>query len=78
MTHPTKAEENQLRFYAKRQGLRLEKCRARYPLTLGAGTYRLIDQISGDVYAAGGGPLDGDYGLTFEQVAAILAEGRSR
>jgi hypothetical protein len=61
-----KVAENRVRRAAARQGLRLEKCRARDPRAIGYGTYRLVD-AKGRVEAHRGG-----YGLTPDEIRRYL------
>jgi hypothetical protein len=64
-----KVLENRLRRAAARQGLKLEKSRARDPRALGFGTYRLVD-VHTNTIAAGG--YIGGYGMELEDVAGEL------
>jgi hypothetical protein len=62
-----------LRRVAARQGLRLERSRRRDPRSLGYGKYRIVDTLTGEIYA-GAGP--GDYTLTLDECEEILDRGR--
>jgi hypothetical protein len=64
-----KVAENRVRRSAARQGLRLEKCRARDPHAIGYATYRLVDARTGRVKAHSGGYGNG---LTLEEVRQYL------
>ncbi len=64
-----KVRENRLRRAAERQGLALEKSRARDPRALGYGRWRIVDPFMG-VVVAGGGRCD--YSLTLDEVEAYL------
>ena len=67
-----KVLENRLRRAAVRQGLRLEKSRARDPRAITFGTYRLTDPATNTVVACG--RADG-YGLTLDEVEKALTAG---
>ncbi|WP_328435748.1 hypothetical protein [Nocardia puris] len=71
MDQAEKVRENRLRRAATRQGLRLERCRARDPRALGFGTYRLSDAFTGAVRASAG---RSGYGLTLTDVERELAK----
>jgi hypothetical protein len=58
-----------LRRRAGRRGLRVERSRRRDTAALGYGLYRIVDTLTGEVYA-GDGP--GGYALTLSQVEQIL------
>jgi hypothetical protein len=64
-----RAWENRLRRAANRQGLRLEKSRARDPRALTYGTYQLVDPYVNCIvaYATGDG-----YGLGLDDIAREL------
>jgi hypothetical protein len=64
-----KATENRARRMAGRQGLRLEKSRARDPWALGYGTYQLTDASTNTYHTSG---LSYGYGLSLADVFAIL------
>jgi hypothetical protein len=64
-----KTTENRLRAAAQRQGLRLEKSRARDPHAIDWCTYRLVDPAMG-IVVAGGHPTA--YGLGLGDVARSL------
>ena len=64
-----KVLENRLRRSAARQGLQLEKSRARDPRAIGYGTYHLVD-IATDTLAAYGN--ESGYGLGLDDVAREL------
>jgi hypothetical protein len=67
--------ENRLRRAAARQGLRLEKSRARDPRALGHGTYCLIDWRTRGLIAGDAGT---GYGLDLADIALyLLGEERS-
>jgi len=66
-----KVLENRLRRAAERQGLRLEKSRARDPRHLLYGTYQLVDvDINGVVLA--NWALGRGYGMGLDEIAAYL------
>jgi hypothetical protein len=67
-----KVLENRLRRAAERQGLRLEKSRARDPRAIDYGTYQLID-IATNTRASGGSQQRG-YGLGLHEIARALDE----
>lgn len=69
-----KIRENRLRRMADRQGLRLEKSRARDPRALSYGTYRLVE-VATNTLAAHGAP--NGYGLTLDEIEAALTEERA-
>jgi hypothetical protein len=64
-----KVLENRLRRAAARQGLKLEKSRARDPRAIGYGTYQLIDMSNNTLATYGG---SGGYGLGLDDVAREL------
>ena len=66
-----KVLENRLRRAAARQGLRLDKSRARDPYSLSYGTYMLVDAQTNGVVCMG---LPDGYGLDLEGVARHLFE----
>lgn len=68
-----KVAENRLRRAAARQGLRLEKSRARDTRALTYGTYQLTDPNMNTLVA--GNPSNG-YGMTLDQIEAALNEDR--
>ena len=70
--HDRKVAENNLRRRAKRQGLRLEKCRRRDPLALRFNTWQLVNDTTGAVVAA----EDGGYGLTLDEIRHALTARR--
>ena len=72
-----KAREVTLRRRAERRLLRLERCRRKDPAAAGWGTYRLIDSVTGEVFAASDDPRDGGYGLSLDMVAELLTPGSS-
>jgi hypothetical protein len=67
-----KVLENRLRRAAARQGLRLEKSRARDPRAVEYGTYQLIDIVA-NTRASGSGAQRG-YGVGLHEVARTLDE----
>jgi len=67
-----KVLENRLRRAAARQGLRLEKSRARDPRAVDYGTYQLVD-IATNTRVSGGSQQRG-YGLGLHEIARALAE----
>jgi hypothetical protein len=73
MPRDDKGREVVLRRVAARQGLRLERSRRRDHRALGYGKYRIIDTVTGEVYA-GDGP--GGYSLDLDAVESILDRGR--
>lgn len=66
--------EARLRRVAARQGLQLQKCRARDPRAIGYGTFQIVDPLIGLLYSQKG--RDGGYGLSLDEVAAHLGEGQ--
>jgi hypothetical protein len=64
-----KVRENRLRRAATRQGLRLEKSRARDPRAIGYGTYQLTNPYSNTLVAYG---LQSGYGLSLDQIEKAL------
>ncbi len=68
-TGDVKVLENRLRRAAERQGLRLEKSRARDPRALTYGTYWLVNNGTGAVEA---GDTTHGYGLGLDVVAEHL------
>jgi hypothetical protein len=70
-----KVLENRLRRAAERQGLRLEKSRARDPRAIDYGTYHLVDKSSNTVVAHG---LQSGYGLALDEIAQHLRMGSGR
>ncbi|MEN4420653.1 hypothetical protein [Mycobacteroides chelonae] len=64
-----KVLENRVRRAAERQGLHLQKSRARDPRSVGFGTYRLINRATNTLATPGTGD---DYGLTIDEVAQHL------
>jgi hypothetical protein len=64
-----KVLENRLRRAADRQGLRLEKSRARDPRSHTYGTYQLVDPYINSLVA---GSTNFGYGLDLEDVARYL------
>jgi len=64
-----KVLENRLRRMAARQGLRLEKSRARDPRAYVYGTYQLVDVSINGIVASGG---QNGYGLSLDVVAREL------
>jgi hypothetical protein len=73
MARDNKAREVILRRRAARRGLRVERSRRRDTAALGYGLYRIVDTLTGEVYA-GDGP--GGYALTLREVEQILDRGR--
>ncbi|MGW0048371.1 hypothetical protein [Nocardia cyriacigeorgica] len=71
MDQAEKVRENRLRRAAARQGLQLEKCRARDPRALGFGTYRLADAFTGTVRASAG---RSGYGLSLADIERELTK----
>lgn len=69
MDQSIKVRENRLRRAAARQGLRLEKSRARDPRAIGAGTYHLVD-VARNVIEHYGNPSG--YGLDLDGVEEVL------
>ncbi|WP_168706595.1 hypothetical protein [Gordonia paraffinivorans] len=65
-----KVRENRARRAARRQGLRLEKSRARDPRALGYGTYRLVNTINNTVEAH---DHTSGYGLSLDEIEQVLA-----
>ena len=66
-----KVRENRLRRMANRQGLGLQKCRARDPRALGYGSYRLIDlNLNAVIYHD---PCSG-YGRDLDDVEGYLSK----
>jgi hypothetical protein len=70
-----KTAENLARRMATRQGLALEKCRARDPRAIGFGTYHLADLNTNTLIAWG---LQQGYGLTLTEIFKALTEGREQ
>ena len=66
-----KVRENKLRRMAVRQGLRLEKCKARDPRALGYGTYWLINASTNAIVASGS---PNGYGLSLDEIEKALTE----
>lgn len=66
-----KVLENRLRRMAKRQGLRLEKSRARDRRALTWCTYWLIDPATDTVVA---GDINSGYGLNLDDIYRVLTE----
>lgn len=64
-----KVLENRIRRAAERQGLRLEKSRARDPRAVTYRTYQLVDPSTNTIAALG---LQGGYGLSLDDVAREL------
>jgi hypothetical protein len=73
MARDDKAREVILRRRAGCRGLRVERSRRRDTAALGYGLYRIVDSVTGEIYA-GDGP--GGYALTLSQVEQILGRGR--
>jgi hypothetical protein len=73
-TTELKVHENRLRRMAARQGLRLEKSRARDPQAVGYATYQLVNQATNEVVASGG---QEGYGLDLAAVEKALNESGS-
>jgi hypothetical protein len=69
MTPEEKARENRARRAAARQGLRLEKSRARDTRAIGYGSYMLVDARTGGVVAYG---YQSGYGLTLDDIEREL------
>ena len=63
--------ENRLRRAASRQGLQLQKSRARDPRAIGFGTYQLVDPSTGAIVHADH-VLQRGYGLDLADVEAWL------
>ncbi|CQD20012.1 hypothetical protein BN970_04593 [Mycolicibacterium conceptionense] len=61
--------ENRLRRAAARQGLQLQKSRARDPRAIGYGTYQLADPTNGTLTCYG---HPSGYGLTLDEIAEQL------
>jgi hypothetical protein len=70
-TQEYKVLENRLRRAANRQGLRLEKSRARDPRAIGYGTYHLVDVDTNTLASYG---YQQGYGLNLEDVWRFLFE----
>jgi hypothetical protein len=66
-----KTYESRLRRAAERQGLRLQKSRARDPRAVDHGTYQLVNQRTNSIAANG---LTSGYGLGLDDVARFLFE----
>ena len=64
--------ENLARRMAARQGLQLEKCRARDPRAIGFGTYHLADPDTNTLVAWG---HPNGYGLALSEIFRALTEG---
>jgi hypothetical protein len=67
-----KVLENRIRRAAARQGLRLEKSRARDPRAIGYGTYQLVDMSTNSLTSYGG---SSGYGLSLTEVDRELSNG---
>lgn len=65
-----KIYENRLRRAAQRQGLALQKSRARDPRAIGYGTYQLVDVATNTMAAYS---LPNGYGLTLDEIEETLA-----
>lgn len=68
-----KVMENRLRRAADRQGLRLEKSRARDPRAITYGTYMILDASTTALVA---GDSTNGYGLTLDEVEEYLTGDR--
>lgn len=73
-TTSTKVRENRLRRAAHRQGLRLEKSRARDPRGITYGTYQLVDPHTNTIVYADWAYGRG-YGLALDDVEQYLSGG---
>lgn len=71
-----KAHENRIRRAADRQGLRLEKSRARDPRSLTYGGYQLVDLETGGV-VFGYGNAGRGYAADLGEVEEYLSRGRN-
>jgi len=70
-----KARENRLRNAAKRQGLELQRHRARDSRHILYGTYQLVRLPDGEIHDAREHPAFGrQYGMTLDEVAKALGE----
>lgn len=69
MEQDEKVRENRARRAAERQGLRLEKSRARDPRALGYGTYQIVIAEDGQIRDR---RLKSGYGMTLNEVEARL------
>ena len=65
------ARESRLRSKARRQGLRIEKCRSRTPENPAWATFRIVD-VQTNTLAASAGWCD--FGLSLNDVEAFLAD----
>ena len=74
MDQATKVRENRLRNIAKRQGLRLEKCKRKDPRMPNYKTYRITNPEKNELVL---GRIDGGYesfGLSLDEVGEYLQE----
>jgi hypothetical protein len=66
--------ELRLRRMAGRQGYRLEKSRLRDRHALGFDTWQLVNEKTGDKITGDNPDVDGNYGLTLDQVHVFLTK----
>ncbi|MBK9387375.1 MAG: hypothetical protein IPN34_21380 [Planctomycetes bacterium] len=66
-----RARESRLRRKARRQGFRIDKCRARSSENPAWATFRVVD-VSNNTLAASAGWCD--FGLTLDEVESFLAD----
>lgn len=70
-----KVRENKLRRMANRQGLALQKSRARDSRSLTFGTYHLVDMSTGSIVWQGNNTAGRGYGLDLHDVEEYLTDG---
>jgi hypothetical protein len=61
-------------YWADRQGYRLEKSRLRDRHALGFDTWQLVNEKTGDKITGDNPDVDGNYGLTLDQVHVFLTK----